>query len=677
MSELRAAAERVHLDAESGERWTATAAGLALVVGLTLLDALWEKNFPSLVVIGPFLASLRASHRQTAVVAVAASASALLNGIWNDSEFGADYWLRAAVVIAGGAIAVLAARRRENAARAEAIGTQLTAALSNLAEAVIVQDDQQQLLYANDAAAETLGYASAEVLLTTPREQLVADADYFTEDGSPLLPENYPTTRVARGEDPGPVTIRIVKRSTGEERWRVTKARGVTDSRGRTRLVVSVIEDITERKRSELAQRLLSRTGEALASSTDYEHTLREIAGLAVPELADWCGVNMPDRSGAIRQVAVVHSDPAKVEFARKLAQQYPTHTSDDSGSAQVLRDGRPQLVPEIPDELLTEAVDDPELLELVRGLGMRSVVMVPMVAASGKPTGVISFVNAESGRVFTEDDLKLCTEIGRRAGIAVENARLYSERSTIARTLQRALLPPALPEIPGFGLATLYRPAGQENWVGGDFYDAFEVNGGWMVVVGDVAGRGAPAASLTAYSRHVLRTAAQLHDDPLDAVTFLNRQLFDRPGSALCTLCCVLLRERGPDAEATVICAGHPLPFAIRRDGTPEPVGAWGTMLGAWTTAEFPRTTTTLAAGELLVLYTDGVTDTTGESERYGDERLQALLADAREPDKALRRIEDALVEFEHGDQADDTCALAIGRLPLARSGAQLGSAA
>jgi PAS domain S-box-containing protein len=677
MSELRAAAERVRLDAESGESWTATVAGFVLVVGLTVLDALWDKNFPSLVVIGPFLASLRATPRQTAAVGAAASASALLSATWNDTTLGADYWLRAAVVVAGGAIAVLAARRREQAARAEAIGVQLTAALSNLAEAIVVQDDDLTMLYANEAAAETLGYASAEVLLTTPREELVADADYFNEDGSPLVPEHYPTARVLRGEDPGPVTIRIVKRSTGEERWRVTKARSVTDSRGRTRLVVSVIEDITERKRSELAQRLLSRTGEALASSTDYEQTLREVAGLAVPELADWCGVSMPDRTGVIRQVAVVHSDPAKVEFARRLAQQYPNHTSDDGGSAQVLRDGQPQLVPEIPDELLTDAVDDPELLELVRSLGMRSVVMVPMVAASGTPTGVISFVNAESGRVFTEGDLNLCTEIGRRAGLAVENARLYSERSTIARTLQRALLPPALPEIPGFSLATLYRPAGQENWVGGDFYDAFEVNGGWMVVVGDVAGRGAPAASLTAYSRHVLRTAAQLHDDPLDAVTFLNRQLHDRPGAALCTLCCVLLRERGPDAEATVVCGGHPLPFAIRRDGTPEPVGAWGTMLGAWTTATFPRTTTTLGAGEQFVLYTDGVTDTTGETERYGDERLQALLADAREPDEALRRIEDALVEFEHGDQADDTCALAIARLPLARPSAQLGSAA
>jgi len=289
----------------------------------------------------------------------------------------------------------------------------------------------------------------------------------------------------------------------------------------------------------------------------------------------------------------------------------------------------------------------------------------------------VISFVNAESGRVFTEADLKLCTEIGRRAGLAVENARLYSERSTIARTLQRALLPPALPEIPGFALATLYRPAGRENWVGGDFYDAFAVKGGWMVVVGDVAGRGAPAASLTAYSRHVLRTAAQLHDDPLDGVRFLNQQLYDRPGPALCTLCCVYLRERGAQAEATVICAGHPLPLAIRADGTPEPVGSWGTMLGAWTTAEFPRTTTTLAEGEQLVLYTDGVTDTIGEDGRFGEDRLRSALVNAREPDEALRRIEDGLVEFERGEQADDTCALAIARLPLAAPSAQLGSAA
>jgi PAS domain S-box-containing protein len=677
MSELREAAARVRLDGEPRERWTATIAGAVFVVGLSLVDALWEKNFPSAVVVGPFITALLASERQTLGVGLLAIASILLSPTWNDGSYGADYWVRAGVVTGGVAIAVVAARRREQAAGAEAIGAQLTAALSNLAEAVVVQDEEHRILYANEAAAETLGYGSAEQLMSTPREALVADSQLYKEDGAPLEPDDYPTTRVLRGEEPGPVTMRVVNRESGEERWRLAKSRGVRDSRGRVRLVVSVVEDITDRKRSEISQRLLSRTGEVLSSSTNYEQTLREVAGLAVPDLADWCGVSMPDRAGAIRQVAVVHSDPEKVAFARAFAQRYPTHVSDDAGAAQILRDGHSQLVPDIPDELLDSAIEDPEQRELIRSIGMRSVAMVPMVAASGPPMGVISFVNAESGRVFAESDLELFEEIGRRAGIAVENARLYEERSTIARTLQRALLPPALPEIPGYSLATLYRPAGRENWVGGDFYDAFPVNDGWMVVVGDVAGRGAPAASLTAFARHVLRTAAQLHDDPLDAVDFLNRQLYDRPGPALCTLCCVLLREQGDGAEATMICAGHPRPFAIRRDGSPEQVGRWGTMLGAWTSAEFPRTTTRLDAGELLVLYTDGVTDAVGEHGRYGEERLQATLADSREPEEALRRIELALVEFEHGDQADDTCALAIARQPLLSAQPQLGSAA
>ena len=676
MSELRAAADRIRLDSEPAERWAATAAGLGVVVGLSILDASWSANFPTAVVLGPFVASLLASDRQTAWVAAAAAAACLLSGIWNDNFGGADYWVRALIVMAGGAIAVIAARRRERAARAEAIGAQLTTALSNLAEAVIVLDESRRMVYANEAAAETLGYPSAEVLLNTPVDQLRDEAEYFAEDGTPLGPDDFPTTRALRGDDPGEVLIRVVNRETGFERWRLTKSRGVRDARGRPRLVVSVVEDVTERRRSEIAQKLLARTGEVLASSIDYEKTLKEVAGLAVPELADWCGVSMPDRQGMIRQVAVVHSDPSKVEFAREYAKRFPSRVTDETGSAQILRDGQSQLIPEIPDELLEQAVPDPEQRELVRSLGMRSAVSVPMVAASGPPTGVISWVTSESGRIYSEGDLELLEEVGRRAGIAIENARLYEERSNIARTLQRALLPPALPEIPGFSLATLYRPAGRENWVGGDFYDAYAVNGGWMVVVGDVAGRGAPAAALTAFARHVLRTAAQLHDDPLDAIPYLNRQLYDRPGSALCTVCCVLLRERGQDAEATVVCAGHPLPYAVRGAGGAEPIGQWGQMLGAWTQGEFPRATTTLAGGDMLVLYTDGVTDAVGESERFGDERLRATLADARDPDDALRRIEDGLVEFESGDQVDDTAALAIAREPVAAR-VQLGSAA
>ena len=122
----------------------------------------------------------------------------------------------------------------------------------------------------------------------------------------------------------------------------------------------------------------------------------------------------------------------------------------------------------------------------------------------------------SESGRLFDESDLALAEELGRRAATAVENARLYTERSRIASTLQQSLLPPELPEVPGFRLAGLYRAAGEQNEVGGDFYDAFEVPGGWMALVGDVAGRGAEAAALTSLSRHTLRAVGKLLGDPM-----------------------------------------------------------------------------------------------------------------------------------------------------------------
>jgi serine phosphatase RsbU (regulator of sigma subunit) len=141
-----------------------------------------------------------------------------------------------------------------------------------------------------------------------------------------------------------------------------------------------------------------------------------------------------------------------------------------------------------------------------------------------------------------------------------------------------------------------------------------------------------------------------------------------------------VHLRARGADAEATVVCGGHPLPYAVRQAGAAEPVGRFGQMLGAWPQGEWSRTTTTLAPGDVLVLYTDGVTDATGAEDRFGDGRLQAVLCESSDAEDALRRLADGLADFETGEQADDTAALAIARsvpAAVAERGDQLGSAA
>ena len=547
----------------------------------------------------------------------------------------------------------------------ESAEAQLTAALGSLAEAVTVQSRTGALVYANKAAADALGYESPEQLLSSPPAEVVSQFESFREDGSPLRIEDLPGRRVLAGEEPEPLVVRAVDKRTGEERWRVTKATAVRDRTGQVQLAVNVIEDVTQVKRAELAQRLLAEAGEVLASSLNYQRTLQRIAELAVPELADWCAVSMPDGQGLIRQVAVAHVDPQKTAFAQDIGERYPEPEDTPAGVAAVIRDGRAQVVNEISPEMIAETARDPEHLELIRRLGLRAAAILPM-RSGGRTIGALTLVSAESGRTFGAADVELAQELARRAAGAVERARLYTERSHIARTLQRGLLPPRLPNMPGWASATLYRAAGRENWVGGDFYDAFPVEDGWMLVVGDVAGHGPEAAALTAQARYTLRTAAMLTASPLAALDQLNRELVTRePGMALCTAACVLLREAGGQGRAQVVCAGHPLPLVLR-GGRVEAIGHFGPMLGAWTDKTWTPVDVPIDEGATLVLYTDGVVDAEGADDRFGDQRLEAALAGARNAEDAVGRVDRALSAFEVGEQADDTAVLAVSRVPV-----------
>jgi serine phosphatase RsbU (regulator of sigma subunit) len=327
------------------------------------------------------------------------------------------------------------------------------------------------------------------------------------------------------------------------------------------------------------------------------------------------------------------------------------------------MRDRASQLANDITPEMLAAAAEDEAHAALLAQLGMRAALVVPMVAG-GRAIGTLALVSAESGRRFSGADVELAEELARRAGTAVENARLYTERSRIARALQSGLLPDALPTMPGWLAKTLYRPAGEENWVGGDFYDAVPVPGGWLVFVGDVAGRGADAAALTALARHTLRSTAKLLPNPLDALAQLNDELVGRRRMSLCTVAAALLTERDGAAVADIVCAGHPPPLVVA-DGQVTPVGHFGPMLGAYHHEHWEPFTVRLAPGALLVLYTDGVLDTVGDGgRRFGEPRLQDSLTGAGDAEEAVARIDTALREFEVGEQADDTAVLAIQRV-------------
>jgi GAF domain-containing protein/anti-sigma regulatory factor (Ser/Thr protein kinase) len=539
------------------------------------------------------------------------------------------------------------------------------AIVDGMLDGVTVRAADGRLVYANDAAIDLLRIDSRDDLRERRPGDMMAMFDVTDEQGRPVLLDQLPGARAWNlDHDPEPMIVRNVVRATGEQRWLLSKAITIRGSDGAPLYVVNFTEDVTAVKRAELAQRVLAEAGRVLVSSLDYAETLQQVARLAVPDLADWCGVDMPGRTGLIEPVAISHVDAEKVAIARELRGRYPVRMDEPEGLAAVMRGDAPYyLVDETPDAALVAFAADERHLELMRGVGFNSIMVVPVVGRSGV-VGTLTFVSAHPHH-FDEDDLALALELGRRAGVAVDNARLYSERADIAHTLQIALVPDPVPLAPGWDVAALYRPAGEATEAGGDFYDMVRTDDGWLVVMGDVAGKGARAASLTALARYTLRTAAMLTGDPAAALAALNSGLMRRQDVAYCTAALVALEEDGGGARARVFSAGHPLPVLVSGGGARE-LGRSGPLLGALEGADWPAEEVVLGAGDRLVLYTDGVTDARGAEDRFGDHRLLELLSgvDGAAPAEVVQAIDGALRGFQAGPQRDDTALLAVARL-------------
>lgn len=197
-------------------------------------------------------------------------------------------------------------------------------------------------------------------------------------------------------------------------------------------------KDVTAERRAEEADRYLARATEVLASSLDYERTLAELARLVVPELADWCAVDMAGPGGHPQRLAVVHVDPDKVRLAHELHARYPVDPSAPTGVPRVLRTGEPEFYPDIPDELLVVAAQDADHLRIMRELGLRSAIVVPLIS-QGQTLGALSLVAAESGRRYTAEDLGLATELARRAALAVDNARRHRAEQAARAAAEKA----------------------------------------------------------------------------------------------------------------------------------------------------------------------------------------------------------------------------------------------
>jgi serine phosphatase RsbU (regulator of sigma subunit) len=455
----------------------------------------------------------------------------------------------------------------------------------------------------------------------------------------------------------------------GSRGWVTISARPVLAADGHVLGAVTTLVDVTDRRRREREARFIAEAADLLAESLDPEETLRRLADLVVPRLADWCGVYIRD-GRQIRVVAVAHTDPQKVELAWEFSRRYPTDVDAEGGVAQVMRTGESILTPNLTREMLEAVAPDADFTRIVYDeLGLRSIVTVPL-QARGELFGALVLVMAESGRVIDTHDLEFAEDFATHAALAVANARLYAAQHEVAKTLQASLLPLQLPDIPGLEVATRFRPAGSGTEVGGDFFDLWQIGdeGAFGVAVGDVCGKGARAAALTALARHTVRTASLWLPDhrPDDVLFALNDAIIKRAGKGqFCTVAHAYGRPVPDGFEVAIACGGHPLPFVARADGTVAQPCTPGTLLGVYDAIETPVHSTVLGPGDTLIMWTDGLSERRGNGQLFGEERLRDIIAAhaGRPPHELADELESAVLAFADAEPQDDI-ALLIARV-------------
>jgi serine phosphatase RsbU (regulator of sigma subunit) len=378
----------------------------------------------------------------------------------------------------------------------------------------------------------------------------------------------------------------------------------------------------------------LAEASELLAQSLDVELTLALIPRLVVPRLGQWCAVHVADEGGELRLAAAAHADEA----------QLPE-----------LLEGLADAAPQLKEAMGTDAVVP--ITAPVEGY-------VVALLARTQHLGTLSVGRAHDSWQRTEE-VAVVEDVARRAALAIDNARIHAERRAIAQALQRSLLPPQLPKVDGVEFGAEYVPTGEGVDVGGDFYDVVPISERrWLVVVGDVSGKGVQAATVTGLVRDVTRVLVRDGRPLGEALARLNETLVERGGGHFCTLCLAAITRR-PDhqLDVTLHLAGHDQPVLVRADGTTELVGLCGTALGLLDVVRSPREKVTLRPGDTLIFYTDGVTERRRGVELFGVDRLRSEAAALAgfPAEVVVARLRAATLSFSLEPPRDDIAIFAL----------------
>jgi serine phosphatase RsbU (regulator of sigma subunit)/anti-sigma regulatory factor (Ser/Thr protein kinase) len=398
----------------------------------------------------------------------------------------------------------------------------------------------------------------------------------------------------------------------------------------------------------------VAEASDLLAGTLDQDRTMALVAQLVVPRLASWCAVYTVDEIGRARPAYVWHLDETRIDALRQLLQYADPVPSVDAPGPWSGFSSVPQSVRDSAGSLVTDLA-----------------YTFPMIAR-GRRIGMIVIGRPRTDR-FLRGVIDLAEELSRRAALAIDNARLYSAQMTMSSALQRSLLPPAVPDIPGLEVAVVYEPAGERSEVGGDFYDVFgcaaDADGRprWRFAIGDVCGTGPEAAAVTGLARHALRILAAEGMSVPDVLARLNSLILGEGTRA--RLLTLLHGEISTDAIGSgvrlgLVSAGHPPALILHADGEVTEAVTAQPLLGVFDDVEFSVDTVELQRGQVLLCVTDGVTERRSGNRLLGDERgLERLLGSCAglSAGAVAARVQRAVRDFGPAPSGDDVALIVL----------------
>jgi serine phosphatase RsbU (regulator of sigma subunit) len=418
--------------------------------------------------------------------------------------------------------------------------------------------------------------------------------------------------------------------------------------------------------REQAASELLAEAGGLLEDALDQRERAMHLANLAVPTLGDVAMVDMLTDDGLIQRVAAQSGGSEVANVFVKLRRDAPIDPHGSHPVAEVIRTGRTKYLDQLSDEEIDRITSRETEREMLRRYRFRACMVLPL-GARGSVLGALTLWIMRPAKAFDETARRTAKRLADRAALALDNARLHEQQSHIATVLQHSLLPRSLPEISGFEASSRFLAAGEAYEVGGDFYDVFRSGSrSWTAVIGDVCGKGPEAASLTALARYTVRTASSPDSSPSQVLRTLHESISsERSDYRFCTA--ALARIQAPpngtdEARLTVALGGHPLPIILRKDGRVESIGEAGTLLGVLPSPRLADVEATLAVGDSLILYTDGVLDVANRAKRGDPDwfKDQIAVTTGMGAEEIAERLAQASIE-RHGDNLRDDIAILV----------------